>query len=159
MGYCIGCPDIPAFVDGYGRYVADVLERPGSEVVRPADVSSQRAPRSLEDGSVNGVSLEQQAWNPRWLLVEGNEKVIEEDKYRATMHINLSDGWRGQGWGRKLIESFVEAVKAQKQADTRGIWIGVAGDNSKVVAFYEKLGFRVRERVGEGTIRMVRDLD
>lgn len=159
VGYCIGCPDIPAFVDAYPRYVADVLEGPRSEVSRPADVSAKREAWTCEDGSVNGTCLAQLAWNPRWLMVEGNEDLIEESKYRATMHVDLLGPWQGQGWGRRLIERFMEAVAAEKKEDTRGIWIGVAGDNGKVVPFYEKLGFRVREGGDGGSIRMVRDLN
>ncbi|KAL6865671.1 hypothetical protein ACO1O0_001766 [Amphichorda felina] len=159
VGYCIGCPDIPAFAAGYGRYVDEVLERPGCELARPADVSSAREPWALEDGSVNATCLAQLAWNPRWLLLDGNEDVIERGRYRATMHIDLLEGWQGRGWGRKLIERFVEAVRAERQPDTRGIWIGVAADNGKVVPFYEKMGFRVREGGDGGSIVMVRDLD
>ena len=141
----------------YQRYVDDVLDRPGSEVPRPADVCSQREPWTLPDGSPNGTCLAQTAYNAEWLLVSGNEDLVDGG-YRATMHINLLDGWRGGGWGRKLIERFVEAVRAGAMPGTRGIMIGVAPDNGKVVPFYERLGFRLDEGGEKGSIRMVRDL-
>jgi len=158
VGYCIGCPDIPSFMASYRRYVGEVLDRPVSEVPRPADVSSKREPWTLPDGSPNGTCLAQTAYNPHWLLISGNEDLVNDGGYKATMHINLLDGWRGSGWGRKLIERFVEAVRTEAKAGTKGIMIGVAPDNGKVVAFYERLGFRLAEGGEKGSIRMVRDL-
>lgn len=155
VGYCIGCPDIPAFISAYPRFVSEVLEARG-DVPRPADTTSTQEPWT-KDGQVNGVALAQQAYNPEWLVVKGNEDLLARS-YGATMHIDLLEGWQGKGWGRKLIERFVESVKRERKEGTKGIWIGVAGDNGKVVPFYEKMGFRRLEEKGE-VIRMVRDLD
>lgn len=64
-----------------------------------------------------------------------------------------------------MIERFVESVRlagveGEGKVDYgRGIHIGVAGENSKVVAFYEKVGFRVYEGgEKEGNVWMTRDL-
>ena len=151
----------------YPRYVADIVEPPGAgssssskvAAYKPEDVTQKREPwRNESDGSVNAACLAQQAYNPTWLLLDGNEDLIDEGKYRATMHIDLLDEYQGKGWGRQLIDRFVAAVQAEKQPDTRGIWIGVAADNTKVVGFYEKLGFRKLEGPEGGSIRMVKDL-
>ncbi|KAK7220773.1 hypothetical protein V2G26_008776 [Clonostachys chloroleuca] len=159
VGYCIGCPSVDAFVEGYGRYVDEVLE-PSAEVVRPGDVAGAREPWLLADsGKINETCLAQTAYNPRWLLVEGNEDVLGEG-YRATMHVDLLESWQGKGWGRRLVERFVKEVRARRAGDCRGIGIGVASSNRKVVAFYEKLGFREwEEKDPEASgIRMVKDL-
>lgn len=133
-----------------------------SEVDRPADVTTTREPWTRPDGSVNAVSMAQTAYNPRWLLLEGNEDIIEGRGYRATMHIDLLDGFRAGGWGRKLIERFVESVRAAAAAGGggagRGIAIGIASDNGQVVQFYEKVGFKLLPTAGDGGIRMARDL-
>jgi ribosomal protein S18 acetylase RimI-like enzyme len=68
------------------------------------------------------------------------------------------EGWRADGWGRKLVEQFVAAVRAARgpeKGDTGGIWIGIAPDNDKVVKFYERVGFTLWP--GHG-LRMVMDL-
>ncbi|KAL3956222.1 hypothetical protein ACCO45_009068 [Purpureocillium lilacinum] len=111
--------------------------------------SGTKAPWLLDDGQINETALAQMAYQAEWLLLNGQEDLMEEG-YKATMHIDLLDEWQGKGWGRKLIEAFVESVKvARQQQDgsvSRGIWIGVAADNSKVVPFYQKQGFKIKER-------------
>jgi GNAT superfamily N-acetyltransferase len=111
--------------------------------------------------------MAQIAYSPKWLLLEGTEGKRElVEAYRATMHIDLLGEWQGKGWGRKMIERFVESVRmageAGKKAEVdfgRGIHIGVAGENTKVVPFYEKVGFRVYEGgEKEGNVWMTRDL-
>ncbi|KAI9151607.1 hypothetical protein HJFPF1_08814 [Paramyrothecium foliicola] len=158
VGYCIGCPDVRAFVAKYGAYVTDVLDA-SAEVQRPADVTGAReAWVDADTGEVNGTCLAQMAYNPAWLMLDGNEDVTGE--YGATMHIDLLEEWQGKGWGRRLIERFVESVRAAAGDGSnsgKGIWIGVAGENSKVVPFYERVGFRVK-REGDGSICMVKDL-
>ncbi|KAJ3477759.1 hypothetical protein NLG97_g8752 [Lecanicillium saksenae] len=77
------------------------------------------------------------------------------------MHIDLVDEFQGKGWGRKLLEALVESMRkeqGQGEDESKGIWLGVGGENDKVVPFYEKLGFRVKEReIKTSTIIMVRD--
>ncbi|RFU78543.1 acyl- n-acyltransferase [Trichoderma arundinaceum] len=157
VGYCIGCPDIPAFVAAYGSYTTAVLDA-SPEVTRPADLELKE-PLFLPDGSVKEEVLARLAYNPHLLLVDGNADLLAE--YKATMHIDLLDEFQGRGWGRQLIARFVDSVKGVPQQDggaSRGIWIGVAGDNGKVVPFYEKQGFRIKERpVASKTFFMVRD--
>lgn len=111
--------------------------------------------------SPNPACLAQLAYKAEWLVldggVEGKGELIRG--WRAMMHIDLLDEWQGKGWGRKLIERFVEGVRNSGQDYGRGIQIGVAGDNTKVLPFYQKCGFRVYpggER--EGNVWMVRDL-
>ncbi|KAK9419687.1 hypothetical protein SUNI508_07173 [Seiridium unicorne] len=173
VGYCIGCPDIYAFAATYPSYVTSVLS---PAVAAPADLKT-REPWTIMDDSlfgltspddaatnvqkVNVVSMAQTAYNAQWLLFEGNEHLT--DKWRATMHIDLLDEWQGKGWGRKLIDTFVGSVKGSGQNYGQGIWIGIGGENGKVVNFYEKVEFRVIEKPGAGagagdSINMARDI-
>lgn len=63
-------------------------------------------------------------------------------------------------WGRQLIDRFVASVQASGQDYGEGEHIGVAGENSKVVPFYERVGFRVIEGgEREGNIWMVREIE
>ncbi|KAI0129757.1 acetyltransferase [Xylariales sp. AK1849] len=165
VGYCIGCPDVFALAAAYGRYVDDVLS---VDVARPA---SAREPWTLLGDSmapgaaaaqVNPVAMAQTAYDVDRLLFEGNAHLT--GRWRATMHIDLLEPFQGQGWGRKLIERFVESVKASGADYGEGTWIGIGGENSKVVKFYERVGFRVVEKPdgerGDGAgINMVRDIE
>ncbi len=174
-----------AFCAAYPRYVAAVLDgrgRANGDVrLRPdVDVEARAAWIDRDTGRISERALAQLAYSARWLLVDGHEDLLREG-YRATMHIDLLESHQGQGWGRKLLEALVESMKAAAAAaavvvpeqdedeqdgddsssssgKSRGIWLGVGGENSKVVPFYEKLGFRVKEReVKTSTIIMVRD--
>lgn len=170
VGYCIGCPDVPAFCDAYPRYVSEVLEGRGRDNgdvrLRPAgaDLEQRAAWIDKDSGAVSELCLSQLAFSPRWLLLDGSADLLEEG-YRGTMHIDLLEGHQGKGWGRKLLEALVESMRpagteaaAGDGQASRGIWLGVGGENSKVVPFYEKLGFKVKEReVKTSTIIMVRD--
>lgn len=170
----IGCPDVFAFADAYPRFVAEVLggEQGRADVPAP-DQLDRLEPWSVpaEGGGtkVNGTAMAQMAYNVRWLLlegVEGKEELV--GTYRATMHIDLLPDFQGKGWGKQMIERFVGSVKdavAQQGAGDpkldygKGIQIGVSGENTKVIPFYEKLQFRVYEGgEKEGNVWLVRDL-
>ncbi|KAK3303141.1 uncharacterized protein B0T15DRAFT_264902 [Chaetomium strumarium] len=165
VGYVIGAPDVFALADAYPRYVAEVLQsdQGRADVPPPAQLDTLESPRDGEDGSgaVNGGFLAQQAYSVNWLVldgVEGKREMVE--RYRAMLHIDLLEGWQGQGWGRQMIERFVEGVRGSGMDYGRGIQLGVAAENTKVVKFYEKVGFRVYpggEKEG-GNVWMVRDL-
>lgn len=118
---------------------------------------------------INTESLAQHAYNPRWLVLEGPEdgpayakKKEMVGNWRAMLHIDLLRPYQGKGWGRRMIEMFCEAVRntSSHGADYgKGVYLGVAGENDKVVKFYEKVGFRVFEGGEvEGGVWMVRDL-
>ncbi|KAL8348084.1 hypothetical protein RB598_001412 [Gaeumannomyces tritici] len=177
VGYVIGCPDVFAFAAGYHAYVSKRLTAPE---FTPRQMAT-REPWSVpgggdggEEGSeeevvaVNEQFLLQVARNPRWLLLEGaggKEALVQS--HRATMHIDLLEPFQGQGWGRKMIEAFVQTVReAGGQAAHemvldygKGIHIGVSGENTKVVPFYERAGFKVYPGGEvEGNVWMVYDL-
>ncbi|KAA8635648.1 hypothetical protein SMACR_03288 [Sordaria macrospora] len=188
VGYVIGTPDAHAFAASYPRYIKEVLKSPqGLADVPPpkqldtlepwflpfpvpsGEKKNNKKEKSLK---INPESLAQHAYNPRWLVLQGPEGGKAEarkkemvDTWRAMLHIDLLEGYQGQGWGRRMIEQFCEAVKTEGSnlsggADYgRGVYLGVAGENTKVVKFYEKVGFRVFEGGEvEGGVWMVRDL-
>jgi GNAT superfamily N-acetyltransferase len=172
VGYVIGTPDVFAFADAYPRYVSEVLqsEQGRGDVPVPEQLESLE-PWSVaaEEGSgekvVNPRCMAQTAYNVRWLLLEGVEGKAElVGRYRATMHIDMLPGFQGKGWGRSLIERFVVSVRVAGHGGGQvdfgsGIHIGVSGENTKVVPFYEKVGFRVYEGgEKEGNVWMVRDV-
>ncbi|KAK3342648.1 hypothetical protein B0H65DRAFT_468877 [Neurospora tetraspora] len=192
VGYVIGTPDVHFFASSsYPRYIQDVLQSPQGliDVPPPKQLDHLESwllvveTDSSESGEkkkkkkevlkkVNTESLAQHACNPRWLVLEGPEGGPAEERkrelvegWRAMLHIDLLEGWQGRGWGRRMIERFVEGVREVVSSSGgkldygRGVYLGVAGENTKVVKFYEKVGFRVFEGGEvEGSVWMVRDL-
>ncbi|CAJ2504650.1 Uu.00g120440.m01.CDS01 [Anthostomella pinea] len=157
VGYCIVCPDVFAFVSAYPRYTTSILAR---DVAKPAQLAT-REPWTITSTSVMGesivnpVALAQLAYRADRILLEGKKALTS--RWRATMHIDLLGPWQGKGWGRQLIERFVQSVRESGADYDEGEHIGIAGENAKVVRFYENVGFRVSEGgEEEGSIWMVR---
>lgn len=180
VGYVIGSANVPRMAAAYGRYL-DVVGGTGSvegvpdglvqqarrEVgPRPADLDNLQPgqisdPADVSKTIANETHYLQQIYNPRWLLLESNKtprrnELISDTKYQAVMHINMLESHQRQGWGREMIKAFLASIA--KEGAT-GLLIGISGENTKVVAFYERCGFRV-EPGGEadGCVWMVRDV-
>ena len=60
--------------------------------------------------------------------------------YPAHLHVNLLPEAQRDGWGRRLVERELDALRA---AGAAAVHLGVSVKNERVVAFYEKLGFGV----------------
>jgi len=60
------------------------------------------------------------------------------DSYPAHLHIDLLPELQGQGWGRRLIETLAEALRAH---GVSGLHLATDVDNTGAIAFYERLGF------------------
>jgi ribosomal protein S18 acetylase RimI-like enzyme len=59
--------------------------------------------------------------------------------YPAHLHIDLLAAAQGQGWGRRLMETFLERLRT---VDVRAVHLGVNTSNYRAVRFYEKIGFQ-----------------
>ena len=58
--------------------------------------------------------------------------------YPSHLHIDLLPRLQGQGWGRRLIDTLVERLRA---SGSHGLHLGVATANTKAQAFYRFVGF------------------
>lgn len=67
--------------------------------------------------------------------------------YPAHLHINVLPGFTGKGWGAKMVEVFLGAIKS---AGARGVHLGMVRTNDGARRFYERLGFRLCEEVLDG---------
>ncbi|KAJ7228523.1 acyl-CoA N-acyltransferase [Mycena pura] len=67
----------------------------------------------------------------------------------AHLHINILEEYRGQGWGRKLIQTAVDYLKGEGVV---GVWLGVDPRNSEAQKFYERLGFSAFEGASPHTL-------
>ncbi|KAK1991722.1 acetyltransferase [Colletotrichum falcatum] len=173
VGYCVGCPSVGELAAAYPRYVAEVLEA-SAELAgrRPRSLEARAAWEDAETGEVDEEALLQQAFKAEWLVLDADRAALWGG-WRATMHVDLLGPWQGRGWGRRMVERFVESVREADRARGggggqgggerlygKGVHIGVGGENAKVVLFYEKLGFRVQPTGDKGSsIWMTRDIE
>lgn len=58
--------------------------------------------------------------------------------YPAHLHIDLLPELQGQGWGRRLIETFTQALR---ERGVRGVHLVAGADNAGAAAFYPRVGF------------------
>ena len=58
--------------------------------------------------------------------------------YPAHLHIDLLPAAQGQGWGRKLIETFLNRLR---DLSVPAVHLGVGARNTRAIAFYEHVGF------------------
>ncbi|OAA56557.1 acetyltransferase [Niveomyces insectorum RCEF 264] len=149
VGYIVGTPDVHRMAAVYGRYVAVLTGKEEEEEEEAAD----------DDGDSGGgitvvpAAARAQARQDRALVAADAQPVA----YTAMLHINLLPGYQAAGWGRKLITTYLAAAA---RAGARGVHLGVSGENTKVVPFYERMGFRVTPGgEGEGNVWMVREVE
>jgi ribosomal protein S18 acetylase RimI-like enzyme len=76
------------------------------------------------------------------------------DTHPAHLHIDLLPEAQGQGWGRRLIDTLSEALRA---AGVPSVHLVASADNAGAVAFYDRLGFS-RLPSPEGDQAFARDL-
>ncbi|GAA1937639.1 hypothetical protein GCM10009775_32100 [Microbacterium aoyamense] len=60
------------------------------------------------------------------------------DEYPAHLHIDLLPELQGEGWGRRLIESLVAALR---ERGVTGLHLAAASENEGALAFYPRVGF------------------
>lgn len=58
--------------------------------------------------------------------------------YPAHLHINILPEAQAGGWGRRLIETELDALR---RAGVKGVQLGVSPTNPRASGFYEHLGF------------------
>jgi ribosomal protein S18 acetylase RimI-like enzyme len=70
------------------------------------------------------------------------------EAYPSHMHIDLLDRAQGRGFGRRMME---EGMDALRRRGSPGVHLGVSVRNEPALGFYRKLGFRELVRVGSAT--------
>lgn len=69
--------------------------------------------------------------------------------------VEVYEGYRGVGFGRRLMEMVLDLAKAR---GLRVVWLLVEQDNARARYLYESLGFEKRETTERGVL-MVRVVD
>ncbi|MEA3334436.1 MAG: GNAT family N-acetyltransferase [Chloroflexota bacterium] len=62
--------------------------------------------------------------------------------YPAHLHIDLLPLAQGQGWGQKLVQTFLSRLRLLK---VPAVHLGVGKQNENAIGFYEHMGFHVIE--------------
>ena len=118
VGYVIGTPDTAAFARAYReRWIPRLADRypvPPEPPVTPDDEM---------------LALH---YYPERLLWPGLAE------YPAHLHIDLLPGFQGNGYGRKLIDTFCAAVA---DAGAAGVHVCVVSANTSALGFYDRIGF------------------
>ena len=124
VGYVIGAPDTAAFEAR--------LERDWWPMVRRA-VAGVRPKAKLDEGALSRIAKPEThlAW-------------LAED-YPAHLHINLLPVAQSGGWGRRLIDTELDALR---RAGVRGVHLGVSPTNERAKGFYSHVGFEDLSRDG-----------
>jgi ribosomal protein S18 acetylase RimI-like enzyme len=75
--------------------------------------------------------------------------------YPAHLHIDMLPVAQGQGWGRRLMQTFLGRLRALQ---VPAVHLGVGRRNTRAIAFYEHVGFHVIKS-SEGGIQYGMHLD
>jgi ribosomal protein S18 acetylase RimI-like enzyme len=116
-GYCLAVPDTRAFE----RWVAQVW-LPPLQARHPRGSGSTPADAALVERLYGPTSAD------AGLL----------GSHPAHLHVDLLPRLQGQGWGRRVVETVLDALGT---AGATGVHLGVDEDNSAAQGFYERLGF------------------
>lgn len=135
-------PDLAWVVDGETGpvgYIVATSDTAGFERWFRSQWWSQRAPRwhSLTRTAAPG-DASRQSEILGYADRRGTALAPYVDRYPAHLHIDLLPVAQGQGWGRRLIETLVSALRSREVA---GLHLVADAANTGAVAFYKRLGF------------------
>lgn len=116
-GYIVCAPDTTAFEDWFHD---EWWPEHGARWPEPA------AERSRQDGTLIYAYSRRGAAEPH-----GHE-------YPAHLHIDVLPELQGQGWGRRLIETLLAALR---ERGVTGVHLAASSDNAGALAFYPRVGF------------------
>jgi ribosomal protein S18 acetylase RimI-like enzyme len=118
VGYVLGTSDTPAFV----RWYRDVwLPATADRCPSPAD-----PPVTPDDTML-------------WLHHHPERMLLPDlAAWPAHLHIDVLPEFQGGGWGRGLLEAFLDGLHG---AGVPAVHLGMSPTNVKARAFYDRLGF------------------
>ncbi|MFE1191737.1 GNAT family N-acetyltransferase [Streptomyces olivaceoviridis] len=118
VGYIVGTADTERFVKDFRR---SWIPRLAGRYPEPA-----AAPRTPTEEMI------------RLLHHPGRMLVPELAAYPAHLHIDLLPPWQGQGHGRRLLHTFLDALRGQ---GVEAVHLGMVTVNTAARAFYDRVGF------------------
>jgi ribosomal protein S18 acetylase RimI-like enzyme len=143
--YAVLCPEtvfVAEDADGVGGYIAGAADTkaferlleaewwPGLRAILPDPSATPR------DGWNHDQRRCHMIHHPRLT------PVTISTGYLSHLHINLLPRLRGRGVGRRLMDRWIDAVRA---VGSRGVLLAVGVTNTRAIRFYEGCGFRALE--------------
>ena len=118
VGYILGTADTPAFVTAFReRWLPRYADRYPVREGEPLDPDAMLA----------------------WTLHHPERMLVPElEPYPAHLHIDLLPSHQGQGWGRRLMHTFWDALRAR---GVPAVHLSMSPKNTRARAFYDAMGY------------------
>jgi len=123
VGFLFGCADTPVQVKRWRSYILRVVLL-----------------KALSGKYKLGKKTANFAWGMLMGSLRGEQANIDLIEFPAHLQINVSDGYRGAGLGRKLIDAYLEQLKGM---NIRGVHLETTSHNEAACHLYEKIGFQM----------------
>lgn len=139
VGYILGTPSTASFASAWRQKFPSVLEKlsaDGLGVQKPPNYAAEgRSPPTFEEDSAAHL-LYEALYTPEEMFNVGIPDLWQ--KWPAHFHVDILPSHQRQGWGRKLIETMLAALKAEGAV---GVHLGMEAGNEGTEKFYRAMGF------------------
>ncbi|KAF2274012.1 GCN5-related N-acetyltransferas-like protein [Westerdykella ornata] len=147
VGYIIGTADTNvfatkwknSFLPNLGLDPEDISRENGKE---PASSSAELTAKLSEEEKETVRSLQKTLQDAECSMIQPFPALLSQ--FPAHLHIDVLPAYQNQGWGPKLMGTFLEEVK---RLGARGVHLGMVRGNHRAKKFYERLGWRLCEEV------------
>ncbi|KAF2195040.1 GCN5-related N-acetyltransferas-like protein [Zopfia rhizophila CBS 207.26] len=146
VGYIIGAASTGDFVKKWRNEYIPTID---PEIIpKPPRQDNEKEEEKDGEGDKSGLLryISNSVYEPENELLHLSTPNLLE-RYPAHLHIDILPEHQRRGYGPKLINTFLEKVKAEGAA---GVHLKMLIENVEAKRFYEKLGFRIFEEVMDG---------
>lgn len=134
VGYVLGTASTEDFAK---RWKTEFLPALDQEVLpRPPDLASEGKQGPAWDSDLPGHLLNLVYYDYSTMLNLSRPQMME--RWPSHLHIDILPSYQRQGWGRKLIETFLAALASR---NLKGVHLGMEAGNTGSLKFYESIGF------------------
>jgi GNAT superfamily N-acetyltransferase len=92
-------------------------------------------------------ALRKELYGGECSMLQSHPQLLAE--YPAHLHINILPDFTGQGWGQKLISTFLSKIM---ELGACGVHLGMVATNDGARRFYERVGFELCGEVLDGGV-------
>lgn len=142
LGYILGCDDTLLLNKQRRKMLEGIREYVQANKNNASDSEASLKNTIVHDLNKAGIEtcLEETMFSP-----EDEEYWCKE--YPAHLHIDLLPVLQGKGFGHKLMQTFLENLRA---CGVKGVHLGVGEENQRAIGFYKKEGFSVLSHTSWG---------
>lgn len=147
VGYILGTPNTTDFAERWrSEFAAIVDEKQHPSMTHPPKYDGEGKARPKAEEDFPGHLLDLLYNRPEELLNLNIPNLA--DRWPAHFHIDILPSHQRQGWGKKMIETMLEALKAK---GAKGVFLGMEAANESAGKFYDAMAFqRLPEVLDEG---------